>query len=255
MRNDQLHRIPNDIKTAEAFFPSISKSWVAKNRYVKQELVDTYVDTSELIRSFQTEGWEINGGFEKRNKRNHKIEHFIKMTQPDYAFGRGKCKTEASIFIQGNSSPFVDTQVDVGATRLVCANGLIRRDIDKEHSFSPFQMQHISLYVEQLKDAANQTLENFKAAQFVELEASEIEYYAKTARTLHPERGRFGALDLLTVRRPEDEGNSKWNVYNRIQENLTKPNMLVDANGRPIMGLNLRQNVSVNNGLAHLFQL
>jgi putative ABC transport system permease protein len=59
-------------------------------------------------------------------------------------------------------------------------------------------------------------------------------------------------IELLTGRdfRSEDEGNGLWKVYNRIQENLIKPNMLTSRKGKRIDGVHsFKQQTKINNAL------
>ena len=58
---------------------------------------------------------------------------------------------------------------------------------------------------------------------------------------------------LLLVRRNEDKDNDLYTVYNRIQEGLTKHNILIDLQGKPLSGIsNIKEDIDVNN---QLFQL
>jgi hypothetical protein len=58
---------------------------------------------------------------------------------------------------------------------------------------------------------------------------------------------------LLDVRRKEDEANDLYTVYNRVQEGLTKNNVLINLQGKPLSGVNnIKEDIEINK---QLFQL
>ena len=58
---------------------------------------------------------------------------------------------------------------------------------------------------------------------------------------------------LLDVRRKEDADNDLYTVYNRVQEGLTKNNILVNLRGKPLSGVNnIKEDIAINK---QLFQL
>ena len=71
---------------------------------------------------------------------------------------------------------------------------------------------------------------------------------------------RFGpnngidSIQLLNIHRQEDKGNDLWTVYNRIQENITQPNMIVNQNGTLLSGINGYQDTILNKQLFKLIQ-
>jgi hypothetical protein len=66
-------------------------------------------------------------------------------------------------------------------------------------------------------------------------------------------RSDISPNQLLTVRRPEDAGDNLWNIYNRIQENLTQPGMIVDTSGNLISGVtSVQQDMEINKSLFSL---
>ena len=63
----------------------------------------------------------------------------------------------------------------------------------------------------------------------------------------------FDINQLLKTNRKEDEGDSLWSVYNRIQENLTQSNLLIDRDGNLISGVNnVEDDVKINQQLFEL---
>jgi DNA-binding ferritin-like protein (Dps family) len=61
------------------------------------------------------------------------------------------------------------------------------------------------------------------------------------------------ANQLLNVVRDEDQGNDLYTVYNRIQENLTQSDRMIDMNGNIIGGVdNMFDDVRLNKELFEL---
>ena len=78
---------------------------------------------------------------------------------------------------------------------------------------------------------------------------------ASNAAKLRFEDDTIDYTQLLTAHRNEDEGNDLWSVYNRIQENLTKSNLLVDRDGKLISGThNVQNDIKVNQELFSLVE-
>ena len=61
------------------------------------------------------------------------------------------------------------------------------------------------------------------------------------------------AEQLLTVVRDEDKGNDIYTVLNRIQENLTQPNRIINENGIWLDGVNdINSDAHINQELFEL---
>jgi hypothetical protein len=104
-----------------------------------------------------------------------------------------------------------------------------------------------------INELAQITMNAFDSLKNKELTSKQIMQFAAEALDLRFKDKNINAEQLLNVHRPEDEGNSLWAVFNRIQENLTKPNMLVDMNGRLIGGTSsVKQDIKVNQDLFQL---
>jgi hypothetical protein len=78
---------------------------------------------------------------------------------------------------------------------------------------------------------------------------------ASNAARLRFEDNTVDVTQLLRSHRAEDEGNDLWSIYNRIQENLTKSNLLVDRDGKLISGTSSVQNdIKINQDLFELVE-
>ena len=103
---------------------------------------------------------------------------------------------------------------------------------------------------------ASKAIDSFIKFKQKELTSAQIQKLTRDALRLRFKNiSDINHSQLNVAHRTEDEGNQLWNVYNRIQENLIKPNMLVDANGRLISGVsNVKQDLEVNKQLFSLME-
>lgn len=128
-----------------------------------------------------------------------------------------------------------------GLWRLICSNGLLVSD---GASVQPMVVRHTKSAVDGLLDAAGKLIQQqkfvfehvdeMKKTILTEKQAAD---FAIRALALRPERaGAIDPLQLLKVRRPEDEGMDIWHVYNRAQENMTRGGLNgVTGNNRAIV--------------------
>lgn len=135
-----------------------------------------------------------------------------------------------------------------GYFRFACANGLVISSgacsvIKTKHRFSDNRLQEILDQTAQLSERFPKILEiieGFRSRQLTESEQRSFAEYAIKGRYLYRQTlpKSFGDLDkmsnlLLTPRRKEDEGNSAWEVFNRVQENVIRG---VEGVTRPMRG-------------------
>jgi len=145
----------------------------------------------------------------------------------------------------------------VGIYRLVCTNGMV---VGKAESH--YRARHTGNVHQTIDEALphifrsqERALERVERWADIELTPARIERFADEAAALRSGRSPHGydLADVLRVRRAEDEGNSLWRVFNRVQENLTQGGVqTTTANGqtrttRPLrgIGLNMRFNADL----------
>lgn len=136
----------------------------------------------------------------------------------------------------------------VGFFRFVCSNGLIiatgpSDTLRLRHRFNQDKMEEIMEHVSNISERFPRVLQQIDGFKQRELSEEEQFNYAKFAirgkinyRANTPKT--FSNLDksaeaLLSYRREEDKGNSTWQVYNRIQENIIKG---LEGGFRPVRG-------------------
>lgn len=128
-----------------------------------------------------------------------------------------------------------------GLWRLICSNGMLVSDGAR---VTPLVVRHTTSAVDGLLDAAGliikqhkfvfEHVDEMRATELTEKQARE---FAVRTLALRPERaGVIDPMQLLNVRRPEDNGPSLWQVFNRAQENMTRGGLQgITANNRAIV--------------------
>ena len=135
-----------------------------------------------------------------------------------------------------------------GYFKFACANGLVVESgptscIKTKHRFSDNRLDAIMDQTKELSERFPKVLgiiEGFKSRSLTESEQRSFAEFAIRGRYLYRQTlpKSFGDLDkmsnlLLTPRRKEDEGNSAWEVFNRVQENVIRG---VEGVTRPMRG-------------------
>ena len=241
MRTTKSRIIPlnNDVNKLMAFIPSLDKGWRDNQRIKSKEY---QIETLDAIEGFQKEGWKINGAYEQRGKDRRISSHMIKMQHPDFNIKNDKNQTEAiaTLNISNSCNGSKPLEMDLGAYRQVCSNGMIAHTKYSSEKASHTQKGFYSLpqIMAKLNTKISDVMNEFNKLKTVKLSPSEAMSLAVAAV-----ESRFGkdsgieASQLLNIVRSEDEGNDLWSVYNRIQENVTQPNRIYNPEGKLITGI------------------
>jgi len=196
-----------------------------------------------------------NAGFQKHLVifRNNNI--VIKGADGDDAF--------PSILLTNSSDGKNAFTFQCSIFRMICENGLIISTQD----FAKLRIRHMGYDFKQLQNVINEivgklplTIESMNKMKGVELVESQIMDFAKKALTV-----RFGEVEMNRITidyteftkatRVEDEGNSLWNVFNRIQEKVIDGdfNYGFSTKTRKARKIkNFQQDIKVNIGLWEL---
>lgn len=128
-----------------------------------------------------------------------------------------------------------------GLFRLVCSNGLL---VSESSVVAPAIVRHTKNPVAELLENVEAIVkdhkriaEHVKEMRAVNLTARQQHEFAVEAVELrgHRRKGILLPESALVARREADKGDSVWQVFNRVQENITKGGMPgVTANGRHI---------------------
>lgn len=245
----------NNINKLIAFTPSLDKNW-RDSQCIKSKPYQ--VETLDVIRQFQDNGWKISGTNQTRNNNRQIASHLIKMEHPDLIIRNNKGQKEAvaNVLINNSCSGTKPLNLDIGAYRMVCSNGLYSVD-----SISHVAIKHNEKNVQMLPEIIGKfnhktevVLNEFKKLKDVQLSSTQMYQLASEAAKLRfKDEIEFDINQLLKVNRKEDEDDSLWSVYNRIQENLTQSNILIDRDGNLISGINnVEDDVKINQQLFEL---
>lgn len=247
--------INNDIDKAIAFAPSLDKAFRDRNS-IKQK--EHYIETLDVIENLQNQGWNIVGVCEQRGKNRKIASNFIKLEHSDFRmFNKRNVEGTANLYVSNSCNGSKPLNLDFGMHRLVCSNGLVRRTSFIEHKLNHNQktLSRIPMVLANVNKAAEQVLTEFNKFKEVELTEAQINEIARKAARLRFDNNDVDVKQLLTIHRNEDQGNDLWSVFNRVQENLIKPGMLIDRNGRLISGIdNVKQNIQLNQDLFSLVE-
>ena len=246
----------NDINKLSVFIPSLDKDWRASQRINSKA---TMVESLDAVREFQRQGWNIAGAYEQRNKQNRKVgSHFIKMEHPDFQIKNSKGQTEAvaTMNISNSCNGSKPMELDLGAYRQVCSNGMIAHTSYSNASVPHTEQGKYSLQ-EILCDLGIRTqsvMEEFNKLKERDLSPQEAMHLATEAAEIRFGKGhRIDVSQLLNVVREEDKGDDVWTVFNRIQENLTQPHRITDHLGNIISGVsNIEEDTRINKELFEL---
>jgi hypothetical protein len=258
MKNSYIP-VNNSIDKALAFAPTLSEAFRKTNQRITTK--PKYIETIDTIKNLMKQGWNIDGVCENRNKSSFKIDsHYIKMSHPDLTMKTTSGKEEgiANLYIGNSCNGTKAMNIDFGMYRQVCSNGLIRFDGEQIGSI-PHNNKGIERYpiiMNKVNEYAADAMDSFAQFKSKELTISQIQKLTHEAMKLRfVGRSDISPNQLLTVRRPEDEGDNLWSVYNRIQENLTQSGMIVDTSGKLISGVtSVQQDMEINKSLFNLVQ-
>lgn len=252
--------VNNSIDKLIAFAPSLNASWRKNNQRI--DVKPFYNETIDVVSSLKDKGWMIDGVFENRNKKSRKISnHCVKLTHPDLTMKVGN-KTEgfANMYVTNSCNGKSPLSLDCGMYRFICSNGLVTKDIiadtkikhiKKDYNRLPQIMANLETKIQPMF----KRFESLKNTTLTSKQLSDLLYKASKLRDFDTNTSSVVQNQLLNVHRDEDKGDDLWSIYNRLQENLIKPNMLVNANGEIIDGvINPFESIKINQDLYELVE-
>jgi len=217
--------VDNNIDKAIAFANTLDSSNIKNVQKIKQK--PFYIDTLDVIKQLQGEGWELKGVAEARLSNRKVGFNYAQLQHPDFNItnSNGKIEALASITIQNSCSGAKPLDMSLGAFRLVCSNGLVRMD-NAEHTkikHTEINYNKLPQLITELNNKSIILADEIDRMRNTNMSIDDIKKFAYNAAKL-----RFGnevkedhVNELLRVNRIEDEGTDAWKVFNRIQENLT----------------------------------
>lgn len=214
-----------------------------------------YVPTGQVLEALRDDGWMptfATQAVPRASDRFGFAKHMIRLRRPQ-ALQAAEVPELVLINSHDGTTGF---QMLAGMFRFICCNGMVVGDGVQE-----IRVRHSQRAVAELGGAAQQLLGSFDAIQgqvermrAIELTGPEQRLLAKAAAPLRFENPDPVEPDvLLRPRRREDDSNTLWGTFNRLQENLVRGGVRVrNVQGkrrevRQITGID--QNVKLNRAL------
>jgi len=223
-----------------------------------EQVSDSYqfVSTRDILNRVQQDGWLITG-VKAQSRASYAQHHVTLVHENDLDKARDFDSTNSYIS-QHDGIPRIELfnshnrtkrlTFAIGFFKFICSNGLMvasgpAETIRTKHRFSNDRLEEIMEQVSTISErfpAIHQTIDGFKSRDLTEGEQVAYAQFAIKGRfNYRPEMPkRFRDMGrtvekLLAHRREEDNGNTTWQVFNRVQENLI---MGMEGFSRPIRG-------------------
>lgn len=194
-----------------------------------------HVNTETVIDDLAKLGWFPVTAMQRRTKPRRdgsptiRSKHMISFQNPDLII-KGKNGDDAfpRIIVTNSHDGLSSFQFRVGIYRLVCSNGLVVAD----EEFSAFSIKHKGYTFEELQgvvaqavaDLPNkiQVLNKMQVRMLTTEEQRQLAIDAMALRSTNPDAKYDEATieEVLAATRKEDEGDSLWLVFNRVQESI-----------------------------------
>lgn len=188
-----------------------------------------FIDTVDLLNRFANFGWVPVKYSEARTKKYQGYQtHVVTLSHHDDSLTTVG-DSSLRILIINNHHASKALRIQVGLFRMVCANGMVVSDAD----FGGLCIRHmgedidarIEEFVDRIKVVAQALRGRINALRSLEMGQDTVKAFARQALST-----RFKAEEItddmvqgvLNIRRPEDASNNAWEVFNRVQENVTQ---------------------------------
>ena len=219
-----------------------------------------HINTREIITYMEKEGYEVSNvqvtGSRSKARDPLFARHQVTLRNPTLP----KIGGVVPQFLFTNSHDgSTSAQVLYGAFRFVCSNGLVVGT-----TFGKERVRHTgdaaTTLIERIRMMAKNTaplfdkIERWSKIEITDRRALKFAQLASVLRWGDPHR--FDAKAVLQARRPEDELNTLWTVFNRVQENAVRGGLVgLSPSGRQATSRPLSDIASSNNFNANLWRL
>ena len=237
LTTDELHK-----RCPVAFLNSPSNPKVSE-RYI-------HANTATVIDDMAKLGWYPVEAKQKKLRKNSsgiRSYHMVVFQSPEVKIYKdNEVEAYPRIILTNSHDGYNSFRFMVGLYRVVCSNGLIVAD----QSFADFSIRHMNYNFDDLRDLVKKVIadlpghvkmiNDMKARELSEDEKKDFAVKMLKIRKNVPEEKDIVVSNdtieaILTAARKEDEGNSLWNVFNVLQEKMTKGGTKVEAgkNNKP----------------------
>lgn len=199
-----------------------------------------FVNTAAIVSMMRDSGYEVTRATQDSATRRDSafVRHSITMRWSESDLVVGECIPQLLLTNAHNGCSSL--RVTLGLYRVLCENGLLVAAESSvaivRHSKSPLEDAVAWLKDSVLRlSSAEQTVRSWMGTELTDEQARSFAVAAAKLRFGLDKMNSYPVCRLLEARRTEDEGHSLWKVFNRVQENTTKPGLVGrSAHGRPI---------------------
>jgi hypothetical protein len=222
-----------------------------------------FVRTADVIDTMRSEGWEVVQVSQSRTLNSEKkpyAKHLVRLVHNDYLNGKLAVGDFVPEIAMTNSHNRTSAYEMMAALKvLACLNGMMIPSAEygriRVLHNDPKMMDHILDGTGIIREVhANTALPRIDRMKKVELSKQQAIEFATGATLLKWGEKREDHVEgLLSVRRAEDDSNTLWSVFNRVQENAMKGGYTAqDRGGRTITvsGINaVNRDIDFNAGI------
>ena len=205
-----------------------------------------FVSTKDVLERISDYGWRITNATAQNAKPTS--QHRITLVHENDLNTTAKMDGIPRIEMFNSHDRTKRLMFAVGYFRFVCSNGLIvasgpAETIRTKHRFTDDKLESIIEQIGVISErfpAIMNRINDFQSRTLTESEQVSFAEYAVRGRFNYRPQMPKKYTDtlavtsrMLTSRRTQDEGDTTWSVYNRVQENLVRG---IDGWSRPIKG-------------------
>jgi Domain of unknown function (DUF932) len=226
--------LQSTVPLAEDQMRAAAPSIFAAGKHCSRSDRYAYIPTIEVLRALHMEGFEPFMVAQSASRIAGKAEFTKHMIRMRHAGQLRQGKSEANEIILINSHDGASSyQLLAGVFRFICCNGLVVGDVVED-----IRIPHKGDIQGEVIEGAFRVLADFEAVEAategmkaLTLRAEEQQAFATAALTLRygePQAGTshpaapITAQQLMQARRMEDQGDSLWLSFQRMQENLLR---------------------------------
>ncbi|TQE78750.1 DUF932 domain-containing protein [Leptospira noguchii] len=189
------------------------------------------IKTSDVLPFFLDIGWEVQTATEinvlSKDRKGFQ-KHMLILEHPSMIF---QDEGKLNVAIRNSHDRSNSLEIFYGFLRFACSNQLLVRNLgngnQKSFRHHKVNLDAIKDWVAEILFGFNDLVDDIRFLKAKILNSSQIKKFANTALDYRfqsdlQEYRRYLAESILKVHRNEDDGNTAWKVFNRVQETTTK---------------------------------
>jgi hypothetical protein len=225
-----------------------------------------FTDTTDIIESMDKLGFKLTAAKQSKSKSPQGMEfgtHIVRFGNPEIYIknSEGQIEGRPEVVLINDHAGNRPVQFEMGIFRLVCENGMVIKSQD----FGTFRERHTKYDFETIKRMISEKVGGMKdivakISSWNSKLMTDKERYQFAVEALALRMGsdrqpeNYEIYEILSPKREADKGNSLWNTFNILQENLIKGGY--EMNNRVARAItNPTQDVKINQDLWQLAEV